>query len=589
MWKPFILNLASATGTNVPESPPQSPEVQTFFRRAHELGLSVPTDLQTGSGIAEATLLYRLADTLINAMRALPFDERCGKLRDALKNWSSPGTAPIPPQTAALAALGWPLVVTTNYDDLYLSAAAMTAKKIRIPDLHVVGRSLEDCHRVLRSLDEFAPPLVWAIQGFLGGQALSPDATVKRESRRRELADQVVLGHEQYQTAINGAPHFRRAFAEVFRRRSLLFLGSGLLEDYLVNLFGEIIHHHGPGPFPHFAFLAADQRPRYDPTFLQTRLGIVPIFYASHRDIPEFLATLSTLIIGHRGSSVEAYQQALTFQVTRSGSGDNRASLSVRILNEPLPVPDPKQSQCSAVSVGRWENSPLEGAMAQNHLQAAHSIRLVSRVSDGEWRALDTPPSYVYRYGEAPIFAIAARRRDLKGKNQDRRDLAIIPEAVCATLLQAESAGFETVLMGAVASGPESPWHQVHPFAQMLRGIQEFARQRSTEAVRRIDVYLVGWQVWDAVTAQKIPVSQLLSSELACHRVEFVDLEGHTESVLLTLRQAPTLGEILSLCKVNPADWEMAIYPPPSESGRNLQPELDTPIAATMTVVLTAR
>ena len=45
--------------------------------------------------------------------------------------------------------------------------------------------------------------------------------------RAHELAGQVVAGHQQYQNAINAHAHFRRAFAEVFRRRSLLFLGSG--------------------------------------------------------------------------------------------------------------------------------------------------------------------------------------------------------------------------------------------------------------------------------------------------------------------------------------------------------------------------
>jgi SIR2-like domain len=181
-------------------------------------------------------------------------------------------------------------VLATNYDDFYWSATASTARP------NVYGRGLEDCHRVLRSLDEATPPILWTLQGFLGGQAEKHEAIIKDTIRRRELVNQLVVGHQQYQRAINSENHFRRAFAEVFRRRSLLFLGSGLLEDYLVNLFSEIIHHHGPGPYPHFALINVKERERFDSSFLQTRLGIVPVFYKDHNDIPNYLNELSTLV-----------------------------------------------------------------------------------------------------------------------------------------------------------------------------------------------------------------------------------------------------------------------------------------------------
>ena len=64
-------------------------------------------------------------------------------------------------------------------------------------------------------------------------------------------------------------------------RRSLLvpFIRSGLVEHYLVNLFGEIIHYHGPGPHPHFALLNKKEKQSFDPWFLQNRLGIVTVSY----------------------------------------------------------------------------------------------------------------------------------------------------------------------------------------------------------------------------------------------------------------------------------------------------------------------
>ena len=69
----------------------------------------------------------------------------------------------------------WPLVLTTNYDDLYLAAAhAAGANARRDPELlpfRLLGRSSDDSHRVLMSLRRPDLPVVWQLQGFVGGQA----------------------------------------------------------------------------------------------------------------------------------------------------------------------------------------------------------------------------------------------------------------------------------------------------------------------------------------------------------------------------------------------------------------------------------
>jgi hypothetical protein len=55
----------------------------------------------------------------------------------------------VPPQTTALVRLWWPLVLSTNYDNCYA-----TAFQKRFPDAQfaIVGRSSEDCQRILNSL-----------------------------------------------------------------------------------------------------------------------------------------------------------------------------------------------------------------------------------------------------------------------------------------------------------------------------------------------------------------------------------------------------------------------------------------------------
>ena len=51
----------------------------------------------------------------------------------------------VPRQTMALARLFWPLVCTTNYDEVFLQAKLTCSTLPRI-----LGRNHDDCHRVLQ-------------------------------------------------------------------------------------------------------------------------------------------------------------------------------------------------------------------------------------------------------------------------------------------------------------------------------------------------------------------------------------------------------------------------------------------------------
>jgi SIR2-like domain len=191
-----------------------------------------------------------------------------------------------PPQTVALAAMTWPLVLTANLYDLYVAAVHQRLLGTRIgerpktSDLErrtspvlVAGRSATDCHRVLCSLTHPAPPILWALQGYLGGQAtidvrgkrhLYADwsvpygLTAPHPQDSGPLASEIVVGHADYRRVASRAEGFRRTFAEVVRRRSLLFLGSGLAESYLLDLFGEIIELYGRAAHPHYAVARRD-------------------------------------------------------------------------------------------------------------------------------------------------------------------------------------------------------------------------------------------------------------------------------------------------------------------------------------------
>lgn len=477
--------------------------LEFLTKLAKAAGVPLPSCLN-GQQTPETAVLYRLADMTVSALRPLTRDQRCQKYRDALRS-NPERDHSIPPQTKVLGEIYWPIVLTTNYDDLYWSATRSGNRPI------VLGRDREDCHRMLRALDESCPPLLWALQGFLAGQFADPEKIIPDRGHRDELIDQLVVGHQQYQRAINEAGHFRRSFAEVFRRRSLLFLGSGILEDYLVNLFSEIIHHHGPGPYPHFALINVRERERFDPWFLQTRLGIVPVFYKDHSAIPTFLNDLANIVKYFPGDSNSHVRCCSTAQLERVGFmvvASDSCAVRVNLINGPLPVPCARE-ECSVVSVGRWENQPLGGKQTQSHLSAARAAGILANPAV-TWLPLDEEPSYCFRLAEASVFAIAARRRDLKGRKHDRRDLGIIPEAVSTGLSSIDAAGFTVVHMGVIASGRERPWHPIHPFAQTLRGISQYLRRSRPCRIRGINLYIIDPSVWNPVVSGVIGIDSRL-------------------------------------------------------------------------------
>ena len=128
--------------------------------------------------------------------------------------------------------------------------------------MQVLGRSQADCRDVLASLHSSRAPILWALQGYVGesvgsrvrqfrrASAIewskdnplanllnpakrtatnpSPSASRLYESKLEQLRSQLVVGHEEYRRVAYTEPQFRRVFAEVFRARSLLFLGCSM-------------------------------------------------------------------------------------------------------------------------------------------------------------------------------------------------------------------------------------------------------------------------------------------------------------------------------------------------------------------------
>jgi hypothetical protein len=209
-----------------------------------------------------------------------------------------------PKATTALANIWWPLVVTTNYDSLFIDAwnkRWIVSEGEPLPqttEMIPLGRGPLDCQRVLNSLRAPDQSLLWAVQGFVG----SPD-----EKRLHLLCNQLVVGHEEYRRETYAALHFRRAFAELYRSRIFLFLGAGLGDPYFLELFGEIVELLGSVPHMHYAFVP---KGKVDSDFLLRRLQIRTLEYEltdnnSHGEhLVAFLSKLEQVIESKRPRTV---------------------------------------------------------------------------------------------------------------------------------------------------------------------------------------------------------------------------------------------------------------------------------------------
>lgn len=232
----------------------------------------------------------RVAATIRNRHNEDDFLNIVGKALRG-EEYDKPGA---PEQTEALAAIGWPLTISTNYDNLFYCACRKVCED-RLPPM-VLGRAPEDCKQLMSALvSPFDREIIWHIQGFLGEPCsdCNPGTTMDSAHLKR-LRSELVIGHSEYRRAVNTAIHFRRCFGEVFRSRSFLFLGSSLSEEYFWNLFGETLELCGPSPVPHFAFLLKGSG--VDVRFLAEEMNIAVCEYDDHADLTRWLKDLKRTI-----------------------------------------------------------------------------------------------------------------------------------------------------------------------------------------------------------------------------------------------------------------------------------------------------
>lgn len=426
----------------------------------------------------------------------------------------------VPTQTKALAALFWPLVCTTNYDDLYVRAKQGTHSTPR-----VFGRSEAHCREVLGHLSFPASEIVWALQGFIPRSGA--DAALGDEFPREQFARELVVGHAEYRKEAHRAPHFRRSFAELFRTRSLLFLGSGLGEPYFLSLFDEIIELSGPPTQPHFALVPEDT---VDTEFLHKQYHILCNTYpeGQHGRVVELLERLAEYVRAPRARPGRwGFRLAAPAIVERDGSGDHFSCVRGGL---------PKASEIAedevvAISCGRGSTSvgardpgcgvPLASEAGMKMLGLSDTN---DYVCESEWTV---------RWTSLPrAYGIVARDRELDASSRDLRSAEAIRTAFRDFLLLMHDKGARQAHVQLLSAGRGrvfQPWVSISQMARAYGEVFREVRSSSASEPPRVSIYVVDPGVIAMLQGGHLDLIPQLEGANLRVTVEVVDAFGRAE------------------------------------------------------------
>jgi hypothetical protein len=363
-----------------------------------------------------------------------------------------------------------------------------------------------------------------------------------------------VVGHGEYRRVTNLEPQFRRCFAEVFRQRSFLFLGSSLSEEYFLNLFGEILEIYGSNPWPHFAFARQGET---DARFLLERMNISVCEHRDHDELPGMLDELEKSINGSRCRPTSWTFGLNESPVAAELEGSRKPRLTIRRSSLPkLPLDRPTRKECVAVSVGRRDSRVHFGSDIRGYLEAAvpnfPALRAGLRVPVQEYTA---------RLGNTPYYAVAARNP--KGMGYVR-DLRAIRAAMDELLDRVRLDGFERVHLQLLSAGAKRTFPSLYSFTEMVRAFGAWSR-RNPGCGLHVLVYVMDATVLSQLSAGAVNVHELLSCPLIRFWAEIDSDERASMRMTLYYPGKTRIAEIMTLLGL-PAtngEWKVTVHPPP--------------------------
>ena len=525
--------------------------------------------------VTNAEELIRHADTVSRVLRMRGVEAALVAFRSALRldrdEFSANANSPIyASNTAHLARIAWPLVLTTNYDSVFADAYAIrhtldgdgaVLRNWPFVESHpnagwptICGRSEEDCKTVLLSLDVSTGPILFALHGFIEKSHVG--ATSLRDEHYQQLASQIVLGHHDYVRIVRQSSHFRHLFSTLFRRRSFLFVGTSLTDPHLCDLLEDAIWLGGAASRPHFAFLP---KAIVDSTgdFLARNLNITAIpLNNDFIDLPEKLDALREACKAPKLWSAQGGQEEIRYSLAfgqnlpftqASQSKSSRCSLGLHF--GPLPYYVDDTEQAFVLSVGRGQTGlPIEGNLVESFRSRSPNLP-----DAAGWVCVN---DYLYRLGVGNVYGVVARRVNDGQGNVDSRELGAVAigfkDAICEIVER--KVPICKIHCALIAAGPGHFWHPIQSLVAMIRGVRAaqevLAKKFKGEAdFPDIEIWIVDKIVWSAVIGQRVPVQEsLVTDELRVYiRVTRPSLnETLLSKTLLLVETSKTLLDVAS-------------------------------------------
>jgi hypothetical protein len=464
-------------------------------------------------------------------------------------------------QTTALAELWWPLVVSTNYDDLF--ARAYHASRARDADaawsvagtseheqpavssalyadhLQVLGRSRVHCADVLNALTTTVPSVLWAIHGYLARESSLELTPLERE---------LVVGHDEYRRLAHADPYYRRTFAEVWRRRSLFFLGSSIGDPYLLDLFSEIQEIHGTNPQPHFALVGP--RSGVDVELLRTRFNILVVELKTFDELPTRLNELAARIRAPRPRATR-----WCFRLGDSSHAVDDADLE--ILHGAIPVNALRSDEGVLISGGYMGPESTSASVYFSPAIGKLIRQLLRHDPHPELLGSDFgPQGDVFVLKGARICAIRPWR------DATTRDLTLMPRQLHAAFDWASREGVHHLRMSLVGAGATRHFPAAVPLAIIVRAFRTWRRQNPS-LVLRVSVHVLDEAALFELRSGRLDVPELLNAEdlRLWLRIESPGLD-HVLPEPLIISEATTLRELADGLRLPaPDQWCGIIFP----------------------------
>jgi hypothetical protein len=493
--------------------------------------------------------LIRRAAAAIHKLRNIGPNALADNVRSALygedTHRSERDARPSTEATLALSEVWWPLVLTTNYDSIFLEAANARWVGRRLSNspsfMNVLGRSQLDCQRVLNSLRSPDGPILWALQGYLG-----------RANQKHDLGAELVVGHEEYRRETHQAVHFRRAFAEVFRSRTFLFLGAGLQDPYFMELFNEILELLGSVPHMHYALV---RRGTVDADFLLKRMQIRLIEYDAKADsehsqnVCGFLKNLREAIEGPRVRTA-----SWSYRVGATGRVEGNEPPQIQILRSQLPV-SLENGECVAISAGEQNDDSLVLGPA-GHRVLAHFGIAPHRIY---------PPTketgYVHRIAGTSVYVVAARWQKDMG---DYRDARSVRPAIEDLLTKSQTDGFTRTNAMLVGAGPKRTFPAYLSLLETLKACRSWYSSQQAAPKLQFRLHVVDPSIIDMISARRIDPLDVLASEEIKFWVECWRTKKDVYRVLEVARFDTTLQAVLAKHDVPSTGWRYSVIPEPA-------------------------